>query len=476
MTFLTFLITEESAFAKVRKRPYRILGQFHPSKLDQDTIHNEMKTFLKNTNYRMYSGEVRDPRENKRTFDEADPKLDPHSGNAVRDYHMDSGGSAGLMALWANRNPTRLRTIKKKVASKYKYGEVGIVPGKRIGGDIKPNDVVIVANHKTAHAMPNKIANDRWFGRWDLKKSKKNLQEGKVKILGNFQIPIPTEENPLRKDFKKIYKLGNSNVKKGFRNFLTSKGLTPAHKNDALSHFNSPTFAEWHQDFTRDLERLPDKHDTVVHSTKNPTRLRDIKTKKLVKGLKAGDVVQFNDKEFEHAGPQRYTAGTVSPAYRNRWFSHAMVKKLKEEKIKVIGNFQIPIPTKKNPAIKYHATGNHMRQQVKIGFEKFLNSKGYSKNLAAAPEPALTSFDSSTNREWHQDFEGKYKGETAVHSTKNPTEFRDIKTKKRIGTKIKPGDVAIFNDSEVEHRGPIGQKNRWFSAMDVKKNTGLQEK
>ena len=159
-TFKSFL-TEESAFSKIRKRPYRILGQFKPSsdELALPEIEKEYHQFLRDkTRYAPVvpnDGVAHWPMDNYRiSMHVADQRR--ISGNHKAEYHKDlAGEKSRLLSIWSNTKPTKIRAEKVDRSKNYYHPKK--TPGKLVGGEIKAGDAVLIYDNKAFHSAPHNI-------------------------------------------------------------------------------------------------------------------------------------------------------------------------------------------------------------------------------------------------------------------------------------------------------------------------------
>jgi len=154
------------------------LGNFKPEHFEREHIKDGLVNFINNkTNYQVRNGHVlNNVREPETTSSISKKKA---TGYLVpSDYHSDEvpnkSQRPAFQVVWANKMPTKIRNVHKGAG---KYGTER--PGKRVGGDIKDHDVVLLYNRKARHASPKNIEpeDNRWFARYIVDKHKKKLQE-----------------------------------------------------------------------------------------------------------------------------------------------------------------------------------------------------------------------------------------------------------------------------------------------------------
>ncbi len=337
MISFTQYLAEESAFSKVRKRPYRILGKFEPTEHSKETIGKEFRSFLKSKGYDAHDGDpdtfIRSPREHAFLSKDAVEYHRDKTNLPEKDFKFTQKAvtDGAFLASWSNKTPTRIRTSKTKYSA-----------GKLVGGDIKPNDVVVIYNRRAHHSIPPASKHkDRYFAGMFLKKNKK-LMESMFKKIREKPYHILGQFNPSSKDTDTIHT--------EFHEFLKSKGMKPHYKNhdfhltvrnpkqntELLSTEKEGTenFPEerWHQDLTfAGAKHRPSGHGMtpmsqfVVWASEHPTDIKTLDNKPVGHDIKPNDAVLVYNRRAKHQIPD-------FPDNNNRWFARAIAKRAKVKK------------------------------------------------------------------------------------------------------------------------------------------------
>ena len=158
---------------------HKVLSKFKPSKLDHETIQNELHHHL--AKHGLYSHSerhplVRSPDENKHLVDWS--RVTAHKEAKHVGWHSDTTGNPETtkgnhhVAVWSTTHPTHIRDAE---LGKHGHTESGVAK-QRPGGTSKANDggkiehedghVVVFNDVRAQHrASDNKDSHDRWFAR-----------------------------------------------------------------------------------------------------------------------------------------------------------------------------------------------------------------------------------------------------------------------------------------------------------------------
>lgn len=117
-----------------------------PEAFNSHDILRGLLLFLDGTEFRYVhrtehwgSCDIKNPHENARLGNES--------------YHQDVRGNDDTIVYWCSAKPTKIRTDDNGM------------PGKRIGGDIRPFDVTLIQDGRCWHARPDNLTvqDNRWF-------------------------------------------------------------------------------------------------------------------------------------------------------------------------------------------------------------------------------------------------------------------------------------------------------------------------